>query len=300
MPGQPGLADAAGTTQRHHPAHSQRRLDPDEVGRPSDKRADRDGGRRHGTQLLAQHLLVQPGQLRGRVGAQFGGQRRPQPGVRVQRLGRPARRHPRPDQNRDRPLAQRVRRDQRLGGRGGLGHPAQCEQRRGPVLPRARAQAGEPGDLGLDGRVLDLGERAPPPEGERGVERGETAGRVRRGRGVEVRHEAGSVEGGDVEPVAARARRDRRGGRESPAQTGHEGLQRGDRIGGLLVRPHQVGQRVAVDVGPGVQRERGQQPPLPSARQRYRRTVGAAQDDRSEHGDHDHVVIVAGTAVTAT
>ena len=294
VPGQPGLADPAGSAQRQHPPIDQGPADPGQVRVPPDERADRHGRRgpdRRRTQLLAQHLLVQGGQLRGGIDTQLIGQLRPQPGEGPQRLGRATVRDQGPDQHRDRTLAQRIGGHQRGRRRRGRRRPTEPEQRLGPVLQRAGVQPAQLGDLGPDRGVLQLGERPATPQPQGRVQLPQPSVRVRRtSRRTEVGTEPGGVDGvdGHHQPVATRPGRDRGRSGQHPAQAGHVRLQRGHRVDRLVVAPHQLGQRVAVHVQTGVQSERSQQPPLPSAAHGDRGPVGVVQDQRSEHPDHDH------------
>ena len=205
---------------------------------------------RRGPQLLAEQLLVQRLKLGCGVVAELAASSaRNRAKVRNASAGRPAAAWAL-DQRRDRPLAQRFGGHQ--GGRGGRGFadPTQFEQRDGAILDRGGVQPDQLGDCRSDRRMIELSERAAPPQGQRRVDPLEAERRVRsRGCRRQVRAEAVRVDrlGRDVQPVAAGAGSDRHRCGEQPAQPGDIGLQ-GRRPGRPVpVTPDQLDQDLAVD-----------------------------------------------------
>jgi hypothetical protein len=125
-------------------------------------------GAGRGGEVLAQHLPLQRAQRRRRVQAQLIGKAGAQAGEGGEGVALPAGRHQRPHQHVDRALAQRLRRHQRLRGRNRLPGTPDRDQGGGVLLGRGRPQGLEPSDLRLQRRVVELEERAPSPQRQRG------------------------------------------------------------------------------------------------------------------------------------
>ena len=130
--------------------------------------------------VLAQDGGLQLAQLRSRLQSELVVEHLADLAQRVERVRLP----PRPGEGqrpqRPEPLAQRVRRGQRLElGRDGA-VVTEGERGDGPVLERDPAQLLEPGPLGDGGgRVLEVDVRDPAPERQRLVEVGDRRGQVR-------------------------------------------------------------------------------------------------------------------------
>ena len=151
------------------------------------------------------------------------------------------------------------------------------------LLRRGRPQLGQPSYLGLQRRVVELGEWPPTPQGQClgvpvriGPGRGELVGE---GRDVDrgaVCHELIPVDRGD----------DTRPGRKHPAQPGDRRVQRACGIAGGTF-PHQLTEQVGAHHLTGVRGQRDEQPPLLRGADEH----GACRADdqqRPEHAHHRH------------
>ena len=239
-------------------------------------------GRQLQIRLVAQHGLLQPAQVRARLEPELVDQRPPRVGVGLERLGLPAAAVQREHQLRAEPLPQRVARDQRAQLRDQLGVTTEREVGVDAQLERLEPLLLERLDGG-DGELLvgEVGERAAPPLAERCAQRPGGLPRAA-GRQVVAALRAQRLEARDV--GAPRGRAHAIAGRdglddgvrlEQPAQARDVLLQRGARVGGRVVAPQLVDQRVRRHDLAGPQQEQREHAALAHAAQMERPAVVA-------------------------
>ena len=205
------------------------------------------GGRRAGEcRVLAQHLLVQLLQRRGRVDPQLVGEHRAVVRVAGQGVGLPAGAVEREDQAAAQAFAERMGVHELLEARDGVVPAAGPQREVDPQLLRIEPQLRQPGRLGT-GELLvgELRERRPAPQSQRLVERLErvqpAAGPASLG---DQALEAVGVGAAGGEHVAGRPREQRRLRAEHATQPRHQDLHRVRGVGGLVVAPHGRGEAV--------------------------------------------------------
>ena len=200
----------------------------------------------HQRGIGAEDLLVQPTQRGRRIRAEFVGDGGAQPGIGVQRLGRP----PGPVQREHQPaveaLPQRVIGDQGEQFADQLARPAELQHRVDASLHGGQPRLFQAADGGMAGQHGHVGERPSPPQRERGriglrrLGPPAVAGGPAGVRAAVLEDLPVQVGGPDPQQVPGRPGLDAVPVRaEAAAQPGDLVVERGVRRGGL-VRPHMV------------------------------------------------------------
>ncbi len=289
--GEPGLADAAGSRQRHQAGVGEGAADPGQFRFAAHEAGElgRETRAGRGLRPVPEQVEVERGQVGRRVGAQLVREAAPRLLEHREGLGGPPGRVQGPHQLPVQPFVQRTRPEQRPQ----LGHqfrPApETQLRLDPVLYDGQPQLLQPGPVGV--RVRQGGQRRPAPqregvaqEGRRprmiagGERRTAFGGQARETVDVDrVRVDGEGVAGGDGVDAGVR--------RETPAQAGDLGLERARGPGGRLGAVQTVQQALHGHRAAGVEQQQREQGAGPGAAGVEGSAVVGADLDRAQDAE---------------